>query len=94
MKIKEVMSIQTFFLLEVFIPISSNSSSGTLHIWSRGSLANSKKMVISTWTRPKVFQIFLRGENYSESVQITKYEKNFDFKPHVYLPYLRSYGYF
>ena len=32
-------------------------------------------MAISTWTRPKVFQIFLRGENYSESVQMTKYER-------------------
>ena len=49
-------------------------------------------MVISNWTRPKVFQIFLRGENYSENVQMTKYERIFDFKPYVYLPYLRSYG--
>ena len=51
-------------------------------------------MVISNWTRPKVFQIFLRGENYSENVQMTKYERIFDFKPHVYLPYLMSYGHF
>ena len=64
-----------------------------LHIWSRGSLANSKKWSFLT-ELGQVFQIFLRGENFSESVQMIKYERIFDFKPHVYLPYLRSYGHF
>ena len=71
MKIKEVMSIQTFFLLEVFIPISYSSCSGTL-MASRFGLE----------------VLFLRE---CPDDQIWK---NFDFKPHVYLPYLRSYGHF
>ena len=64
-----------------------------LHIWSRGSLANSKKWLFLT-ELGQVFQIFHTGENFSESDQMTKYERIFDFKPHVYLPYLRSYGHF
>ena len=52
-------------------------------------------MVIFNWTWLKNFpQVFHTSENYSESVHMTKYKRIFDFKPHVYLPYLRSYGHF
>ena len=57
-------------------------------------MVNSKKMVISYKAGPKIFQIFLRGKNHPESVQMTKTERIFCFKPYVYLPYLRNYGHF
>ena len=76
MKIKEVMSIQTFFPRSIhsnFLQLLFRYTYG-LQIWSRGSLANSKKWLFLS-ELGQVFQIFLRGENFSESVQMTKYER-------------------
>ena len=71
-KIKEVMSIQTFFTRSILLEILFRYTHG-LQIWSRSSLANSKKWSFLAGLS-QVFQIFLRGENYSENIQMTKYE--------------------
>ena len=72
MKIKD-MSIQTFFFTRSihsnFLQLLFRYTYG-LQIWSKGSLANSKKWLFLT-ELGQVFKIFLRGENFSESVWMT-----------------------
>ena len=94
-KLKKLWVFKHFFTRSIhsnFLQLLFRYTHG-LHIWSRGSLAYSKKWLFLT-ELGQVFQIFLRIENFLESVQMTKYERIFDFKLHVYLPYLRSYGHF
>ena len=71
-KLKKLWAFKHFFTRSILLEILFRYTHG-LQIWSRSSLANSKKWSFLAGLG-QVFQIFLRGENYSENIQMTKYE--------------------